>query len=154
MNALLAINPEFADKILSGEKGVEFRRSSFSNSEEVDIIYLYSTSPEMQIVGVFTTDRIVEANAEQLWDLYEEEAGIDRDRFMEYFDGVETGYAIHVNETYEFEEPIKPNEIFDDFVAPVSYFYLDETNSTKLQKYLPSTLQAPKETNLANFSNS
>lgn len=152
MNALLAIKPEFADKILSGKKRYEFRRSCFNDPDEVDHIFLYSTSPVMQIVGVFTTDRIVEAEPNQLWELYNESAGINHERFMNYFSDINTGYAIHVDEAYEFDEPIDPEEVFDDFSPPMSYFYLGDTISEKLREYLPSPLRTPQDTNLSQFT--
>lgn len=152
MNALLAIKPEFANKILSGDKEYEFRRSSFKNAQDIDFVYLYSSSPVMKIVGGFSTDRIVEANPSQLWQLFNEQAGIDYDRFMEYFDEVETGYAIQIDDTYQFEEPIDPKEVFDEFSAPVSFLYLDKEHSKKLEQHLPSNAQTPKETSLRQYA--
>lgn len=152
MDALLSIKPEFAEKILSGKKQYEFRRTSFKSTEDIDFVYLYSSAPIMKIVGGFSTVRVVEADPEQLWDLFSDEAGIDRDRFMAYFNDVQTGYAIQVNDTYRFKEPIDPNEVFNDFSAPMSFMYLDKNRSNLLQQQLPSRFHKPQETNLNQYS--
>lgn len=153
MDALLSIKPEFAEKILSGEKRYEFRRTSFKSAEDIDFVYLYSSAPVMKIVGGFSTVRTVEAGPEQLWELFSDEAGIDYERFMAYFDDVQTGYAIEVNDTYRFEKPIDPNEIFDNFSAPMSFIYLDEDRRSLLQQQIPSQFHKPQKTNLAQYSN-
>lgn len=44
MKVLLSINPEYVEKIFSGIKKYEYRRSIFKN-EAVDTIVIYSTSP-------------------------------------------------------------------------------------------------------------
>jgi type I restriction enzyme S subunit len=152
MDALLSIKPEFAEKILSGEKRYEFRRTSFRSTEKINFVYLYSSAPVMKIVGGFSTLRTIEANPEQLWDLFSEEAGIDRNRFMTYFEDVQTGYAIEVDDTYRLNEPIDPNETFDGFSPPMSFMYLDNSQSSLLQQHLPARFHEPQETNLAQYS--
>jgi type I restriction enzyme S subunit len=153
MNTLLAIKPEFAEKILSGEKKYEFRRTGFKSTHDLNLVYLYSSSPVMRIVGGFSSGRTVEAEPTQLWKLYNNYAGIDYERFMEYFEGVETGYAIQVDETFRFDDPIDPNEIFESFTAPVSYLYLDDERDDKLQQRLPPKFRRPEKTNLAQYVN-
>ncbi|RDZ49572.1 hypothetical protein C5C07_20270 [Haloferax sp. Atlit-4N] len=152
MDALLAIKPEFAEKILSGEKRYEFRRTSFRSAQDIDFVFLYSSAPVKKIVGGFSTDRTVEADPQELWDLYNDTAGIDQDRFMEYFEGAETGYAIQVDEAYRFENPIDPDDVFEEFSAPMSFLYLDEKRSDALQEYLPSKFRQPEATSLARYS--
>ena len=51
MHALLSIKPEYAEKILKGEKLVEFRIVAFA--QEVSKIFIYATSPVCRIVGEF-----------------------------------------------------------------------------------------------------
>lgn len=152
MDALLAIKPEFAEKILSGEKRFEFRRTSFKSTQDINFVYLYSTTPAKKIVGGFMSSRTIEADPEQLWELYNQHAGIDRERFMEYFEDIETGYAIQVDDTYRIEEPIDPNEIFDDFSAPMSFLYLNDERSKKLKEYLPARFRQPQKTSLVQYS--
>lgn len=138
MDVLLAIKPEFAEKILNGEKGYEFRRTSFRDSANISLIFLYASSPVSEIVGLFTSNRTIEAPPEELWNRFGGKSGIDdRNRFMDYFDGAETGFAIKVDETCKFEETISPDEVFEEFSAPMSFTYLDQKYADKLRSFVP-----------------
>lgn len=141
MNALLAIKPEFAEKILTGQKEYEFRRTAFRETAEIEVIYLYASSPVKKIVGLFTSNRIIEASPEELWELFGAESGIDdRERFMSYFDGVDVGFAIEVNNTHRFQPPLDPNHLFEDFSPPMSFNYLDDKQDRVLRGHVPSAL--------------
>lgn len=146
MHALLAIKPEFADKILEGEKKYEFRRTSFKDHKEVGIVFLYSTSPVKRIVGFFTTDRVVEASPDELWDLYGDKSGINnRERFMNYFEEQNTGYAIHVENVHQFHEPINPADLFEDFSPPMSFNYVNRKQENALMEYVPQRFRDTTE---------
>ncbi|WP_306061334.1 hypothetical protein [Natronococcus wangiae] len=142
MNALLAIKPEFAEKILSGKKQYEFRRTVFRDTAEIELIYLYASSPLKEIVGLFTSERIIEAPPEELWELYGSESGIEnRDRFMTYFDGVDTGFAIEVNDTHRFQQSVDPNIDFNGFSPPMSFNYLDDRENEILRQHVPRSFR-------------
>ena len=49
---LLSIKPQYADKILSGDKKFEFRRLLYK-SPNVKKIIIYATSPVMRVIGEF-----------------------------------------------------------------------------------------------------
>lgn len=152
MDALLAIKTEFARKILSGEKGYEFRRTSFNDPAALDYVYLYATSPEQRIVGAFTTNRVVEASPEELWNLFDDVAGIDKERFFDYFNGSQVGHAIQIDDTYEFESQVDPTEEINDFSAPMSFCYLSDEESETLRSNLPHWDGKKQSTPLAHFS--
>lgn len=152
MNALLAIKPEFAKKILAGEKEVEFRRTTFRDPGSIDRVYLYASSPSKQIVGRFAIQRIVEAAPEELWELYGEQSGIDdRERFMEYFDGTEIGYGIRIESAERLEKPLDPNEVFDEFVPPVSFNYLASEKEATIEDQFPEPTHLAETTKLLQF---
>lgn len=124
MNALLSIKPEYADLILRGEKEVEFRRTVFRNPSAVDRVIMYASSPVQRILGFFSFSNVVEAGPEELWSRFKGVSGVtDREQFMAYFRGKETGYAIEIEETVSLEEPVDPWEHFDEFHPPVSFQY-------------------------------
>jgi type I restriction enzyme S subunit len=151
MDALLAIKPEFAQKILAGDKEYEFRRTAFDDPSAVDHIYLYASAPEQRIVGVVTTTRVIEARPEELWELFGDSAGIDRVRFFDYFDGCETGYAIHIDSVHEFENGVDPFERLDDFSAPMSFCYLSSGESERLRSFLPARMRESRSAKLVYF---
>lgn len=126
MNVLLSIKPEFSEKILSGEKRYEFRKTRFSDPSEVETVYMYASSPVQQIVGTFSVVEVSGADPDTLWSKYGEAAGIDdRSRFMNYFSGTETGYAIEVEETTRLPQPVDPRTFIEDFRPPVSFQYVN-----------------------------
>lgn len=126
MNALLSIKPEFARKILSGEKSHEFRRTTFRDNTAVDTVYLYASSPVKEIVGAFTFDTVVSDSPKQLWEQFGDSSGISEEqRFMNYFEGTDTGYAIEIDQTHRFAPEVDPRGIVEDFVPPTSFYYLD-----------------------------
>lgn len=138
MNVLLAIKPEFAEKILNGKKNYEFRRTGFQDASEIELVFLYSSAPDSEIVGVFTSNRVVEAPPEELWDLFGGESGIeDRSRFLDYFEGTETGHAIEIDDRHRFDTPIDPKIRFSDFSPPMSFIYLDDNRIESLQPAIP-----------------
>lgn len=57
MRVLLSINPQYADKIFSGEKIYEYRRNIFKNTD-VKIVLVYATSPIKKIIGEFYIEKI------------------------------------------------------------------------------------------------
>lgn len=154
MHALLAIKPEFAEKILDGEKHYEFRRKSFQDIEQLELVFLYASSPVKRIVGLFTSDRVVEASPQELWELFGEQSGIEhRDRFIDYFEGVDTGFAIHVDESYRFPEPVDPVNVFGEYSPPMSFNYLDASQAQALSEYVPEAFKdKTSPTDLTRFS--
>jgi len=52
MNVLLSIKPKYANQILNGNKRYEFRKSVF-NHRDLEMVYIYSSSPIKRIVGAF-----------------------------------------------------------------------------------------------------
>lgn len=153
MDVLLAIKPEFSDKILAGEKTYEFRRTAFRDATETDLIYLYASAPIKEIVGLFTSGRTVEGAPAELWELFGDKSGIDhRDRFMRYFEGADTGFAIQVDRTYQFGDPIAPNDVFETFSPPMSFKYLTSNESQVLRQHVPSSFQSQTvETDLTQY---
>lgn len=141
MNALLAIKPEFAEKILAGEKRYEFRRTAFRDSAEIEFIYLYASAPVKRVVGLFTSERIIEASPTELWELFGEESGMEnKERFLDYFEGVDTGYAIEIDDTHRFDSPLDPTELFDEFSYPMSFNYLTAEQGEELRRHVPDPL--------------
>lgn len=126
MNALLSIKPEYAERILRGEKRYEFRRTVFCNPSSVDRVIMYASSPVQRIIGFFFFSNIVEGRPEELWSRFEDVSGVsDRRHFMDYFSEKETGYAIEIDKAVSLEEPVDPWEYFEDFQPPVSFNYVN-----------------------------
>lgn len=125
MNVLLSIKPEFAEKILGGEKRYEFRKTSFRDPESIDTIFMYASSPVQQIVGTFKLNNVIEDRPENLWCRYGSESGIQqRTRFLNYFSQAETGYALEIDQPHRLSNPIDPRQKIENFRPPVSFQYV------------------------------
>lgn len=126
MNVLLSIKPEFAEKILAGEKRYEFRKTTFRDPSLVETVFMYASSPVKRVVGIFSISHVVEDSPTVLWDRFGDVSGVSsRDRFLQYFSGAETGYAIKVEAPTRFETPVNPRNHIEDFRPPVSFYYVN-----------------------------
>ncbi|EMK08548.1 RNA-binding protein [Leptospira sp. ZV016] len=105
----LPIKPEFAHKIMNGEKNIEFRKK-FS-SQEVETIVIYSSSPEKRVIGYATVDSIVIDTPDSLWKRFYKKGGIDKDRFSSYFNGKETGVGIRIKNVSRLKEAVTPTQL-------------------------------------------
>lgn len=126
MDALLSIKPEFGEKILEGEKEYEFRKTVFKDPSKVDNIIMYASSPVQRIIGFFSISKVIEGRPEDLWNRFKDQSGIDdRGRFLDYFAGRKTGYAIEIENVVPLSQPVDPSSYIDDFQPPMSFNYVN-----------------------------
>jgi predicted transcriptional regulator len=121
---LLSIKPKYVKEILSGAKQYEFRKQIFKN-ESAKTVYIYSTSPQKKIVARFQIGKIIKEHPDYLWEQYCDVSGLSEKEFFEYFSDRDTGYAIRIEELETFAEPVDPHMMFDKFVAPQSFRYVN-----------------------------
>lgn len=123
MKALLSIKPEFAEKIFSGEKLFEFRKTCFKKAVQVVVVYV--TMPVGKIIGEFEVDTVLADEPERLWEHTKEFAGISYDCFEEYFSGRTVGYAIKVKKAQRYAVARDPYAEWDSFAPPQSFRYIE-----------------------------
>ncbi len=123
MAILLAIKPEFVEKILSGDKKFEFRK--FIPKAKVDKIYIYATRPVCRVVAVADVLGVLSECPEQLWILTKNNAGISREFFDSYFAGRGIAYAYQLGNVVRFDVPKALSE-FGVRAAPQSFVYVDK----------------------------
>ena len=124
MNVLLSIKPKYAKAILSGEKKVEFRKTKFA--QEVEKVYIYSSSPDQKILGYFIIERIIADTPDKLWKKFKEVGSIAKADFFDYYINKDLAYAIMIKSYKKFKSPINPKKVFKKFTAPQSYIYCGE----------------------------
>jgi type I restriction enzyme S subunit len=128
MNILLSIRPEYVDKILSGEKRWEFRKTWPDNVERV---YIYCTSPAKKIVGYFTPGTIlyceVPSEFSTVWSVCGKAAGISEEELKKYY-GDRGGCAVAITDLYKYNQPFDPYSSFEKFRPPQNYYYIDSSN--------------------------
>lgn len=123
MKVLLSIKPEFVEKIFSGTKKYEFRRSVFKNPD-VKTVVVYASSPVQRVVGEFEIGNILNDELSALWEKTKEYAGISEDFFFSYFDEKENGYAIEIKKVKKYKQPQCLRETYNT-TPPQSFTYLE-----------------------------
>jgi predicted transcriptional regulator len=118
---LLSIKPEYAEKILKGEKKFEYRKRLAK--EDVSYIYVYSTAPSMKVVASVHIEGHLSDSPTALWEKTKAAAGISRAKFRDYFRGCKTAYAYELGKVEVFESPKNLSD-FGVAVAPQSFVYI------------------------------
>lgn len=122
MKVLLSIKPEYVEKIFSGEKQFEYRKSIFKKN--VDTIVIYATMPIGKIVGEFQIETILYDSPQSIWEKTKERAGITSDFFYEYFKQKNIAYAIKIKNVVKYPLERDPFLEITNFFAPQSFRYL------------------------------
>jgi predicted transcriptional regulator len=120
---LLSIKPEFAQKILSGEKRFEFRRRVFDH-ETIETVIVYATQPVGMLVGEFTVRKVISGKPDTVWRRTCHSAGITRSYFRNYFQGRDCAHAIEIADVQVYDPPLNPTKAIGAFVAPQSYCFV------------------------------
>jgi predicted transcriptional regulator len=123
MNVLLSIKPEFVNKIFSGQKKYEYRKTIFKR-EGVTRVVIYATAPISRVVGEFEIESILFDNVNSLWEETKIHAGIDKQFFFEYFTEREKGYAIKIKSYEQYSKTRKLTDVYHS-VPPQSFAYID-----------------------------
>lgn len=123
MKVLLSIKPEYANKILDGEKRYEFRKS-IPKANGVKTVVIYATKPVGMVVGEFDIDEVIFEAPGELWTLTSEHSGISRQFFYEYFRDKDMAYAIKVRKPRRYKEPLTLKSVLGSEVAPQSFCYI------------------------------
>lgn len=123
MKVLLSIKPEYAEKIFSGEKCYEFRKSIFSEPN-VDTVVVYATLPVGKVIGEFKIADVHTGHPQEIWVKTRAKSGITKSFFTEYFKGRAKAYAIEVGERFVFDIPRPVREFTGRDTPPQSFAYV------------------------------
>jgi len=129
--ALMAINPEFADRILAGTKRVEFRRTI--PKRQVSHILIYSTAPFKVVVGYFEVTGIDIGAPADIWKRFGQNSGISAEGFWSYYRGSEKAVAIKVGRVVSFKSPLPLGKLSPNLSPPQSFCYLSGEPARKLR---------------------
>lgn len=122
MKVLLSIKPEYAEKILHGEKKYEFRRTIFK-SLSVTKIVIYASSPVRKVIGEFDIDCIMSLDIDNLWEKTKNHSGINKEYYDSYFHGKEIGHAIKIKRARRYLKYLELSD-YEVRCAPQSFVYL------------------------------
>lgn len=131
---LLSIRPEHADKIFSGDKTMELRRTR-PKVGSGDWVLVYVSSPRRELVGAFEVSGLTEATPHMLWHKAKGEAAVTRDQFTDYFADASRAFGIGVARAATFTVPITLQQLrtyLPGFHPPQSYRYLADTDLARI----------------------
>ncbi|WP_147612794.1 ASCH domain-containing protein [Treponema pectinovorum] len=118
---LLSINPKYSSQILQGTKKYEYRRQIAKRT--VDEILIYSTAPDMKILGSVKVHSILKGTPAELWEKTSMYAGICKEKFFSYFEDRKNAFAYKLGDVQLFNPP-KKLEDYNIKFAPQSFIYL------------------------------
>ncbi|HJI94491.1 MAG TPA: hypothetical protein OIM53_07120 [Sutterellaceae bacterium] len=122
---LLPVKPAFANRLLNGTKKYEYRKRM--PKQCVQQILIYSTFPEMKVVGIAEVVDKLEATPTNLWKRTKQHAGISQEKYREYFKGCRLAYAFKIGNVWPLETALKLTDLDINF-APQSFIYLEKDN--------------------------
>lgn len=125
MKILLSIRPEYAKKIISGEKKYEFRK--ILPKQLVESIIIYITSPCCKIIGEVQVNGTLTNTVSKIWDATKGNTGISHKKYLQYFKDKKTANAFALGEVTLYDEKKELSE-FGIKHAPQSFVYLKEIN--------------------------
>ena len=125
-SVLISIHPKHVERILSGEKKFEFRKSL--PKREIVSLFIYATAPVKKIVAVAGVGAMLSDEPSALWGETAFGAGIDRGFFDGYFAGKDVGHAIQLDNVVKFHEPLCLGDLPDPMKAPQSWCYIRRRN--------------------------
>jgi predicted transcriptional regulator len=132
---LISIHPHFVDKILAGDKNVEFRRRW--PKTDIEQMLVYSTAPTRQLAAVVEIADVIRGSKAALWGVCQDHGGgITRAELRNYLDGaVGGGVALKLGKRHVFDGGLAPERIFGSkFQAPQSFRYLNEAEMLKVRR--------------------
>jgi len=136
MKILLSIKPEYANKILTGEKKFEFRKIGFNN-KKINTVVIYATKPVGKVIGEFEVLEVHSGAPKTIWEKTKRHAGIDKIFFDSYYNGRSKAFAIAVGDVTRYEEPVELNEIRPGLTPPQSFCYLSKQENLQAELEFP-----------------
>lgn len=123
---LLSLRPVYAELVFNGLKTAELRRK-ISNQVKNRDVYVYVSSPVMELRGGFRVGEVWSGSPQNIWEMVSTNAGVDRKTFDDYYEGTKIAYALEIKEVWEYEKGLSLESLrnkFEGFVVPQSYRYL------------------------------
>lgn len=128
---LMTIKPQYVEKIITGAKQVEVRRSNL-NLEKGDVIFIYSSKPESSVVGCVKVKLVERLMKDELWTKYNAKLGISLEEYNIYLKAKPIATAIHLADFKGLKFPLSLptlHRLLPGFRIPQSYLYLNKNGN-------------------------
>jgi predicted transcriptional regulator len=121
--AVMSISAPYVERILSGEKQIELRRTSVRFPMGMFVL-IYHPQPVQAIVGSFTVGGVVSDTPAALWEQHGDLCGIDEADYWSYFNNAARAYGIVVTDVRRWNSATSLEQlkgIWPAFTPPQRY---------------------------------
>ncbi len=138
--AIISIQPKYAQAILRGEKTIELRRR-IPKLQIGTRLWIYATRPKAAIVGSAIVAEIFRETPTAIWESWKSNVCIDRKSYNKYFQDSDVAIAIQLTNVFTYHpiEIEKLREIKLGFHPPQVLVHITETVSQSLSKLARKT---------------
>jgi predicted transcriptional regulator len=122
---LISVKPEFAEKIIAGEKTIELRKAC-PKAKKDDIVIIYATVPVKAVIGICRVEDIISLAPSTMWRYHNEKLGIDRKRYLAYYEYTDRAVGIVLKSACRLNTSIELSAIkkmFPKFSPPQTFRY-------------------------------
>lgn len=136
-NAIISIQPKYADAIFTGAKTVELRRR-IPILEKGTRLWIYATRPRAAIIGLVFVDEILRGSPATIWKRHKDEVFIGKDDFNDYYRGTDKAVAILLKGAVLCHCPVnivKLREMKTGFHPPQVLVSISESESNSLSEF-------------------
>ena len=144
---LLSLKPCYADLVFEGLKKAELRRRIALDMENRDV-FIYVSSPIMQLRGGFRVGQVWRDTPEKVWNIVSDLAKVEKQNFDTYFEGKTVACAFEIRKVWEYENPISLNTLrdqFPNFVVPQSWRYVRDDEHLFFRFFRTTRMKPTKE---------
>ena len=138
---VISVKPEYAYKILSGEKKIELRKNTPKVSKD-DLVIIYATNPLKAIVGYCRVRGIIIDNPKNIWNSYKNEAGISKDGFSAYYRNSLYATGILFKDVNSLSNRFtleRVKSFLPNFKPPQSFSYISISDTLNTYKFISNT---------------
>jgi predicted transcriptional regulator len=127
---IISVKPEYARKILKGEKTIELRKCAPKRVGKDGYILIYVTAPVKELWGIYKIENIIKENPNTLWEKFGKQTGITKQEYNDYFKENKNAFGIQIQEVKNlFKHSIKLESLknlIPGFMPPQTYRYIDK----------------------------
>jgi predicted transcriptional regulator len=146
---LLSVRPQYAHALLAGTKTAEVRRR-FPDLDAGTVLYVYSSSPERQVIGTLRLKAVHQLHPTTVWRRFKRMIGIDQAYLDDYLQGATNAAIVEVDEPQQWAETVTLQQLRHLGLEPAqSYRYLDPRKAEQLEEIRSLDLAATITTTLA-----
>lgn len=129
----IAVKPEYAKKLISGEKDIELRKTK-PHVQAGDYAIIYASAPAKVVLGYGKIKRIILCSPQEMWANFSTRLGINEQDYLMYYKNSNRSVGIE----FEMIKPINPISLAElrrvdpNFHPPQIYRYVTNEDIHKV----------------------